>query len=150
MPEQITRLIGFFLLILLGYFVVRPMVIPRSYGLYGRYRAAAVHELREREPRHIGNSACAECHEDTVESVAASRHASLSCESCHGVGQAHVESFGEAEMKRPELDDIPHFCGVCHHKRTGRPAAFPVVDIEEHMEGMTCTECHDPHAAEAM
>lgn len=146
MPEQIWRLVFFFLLILLGYFVVRPALIPDSYGLYGRYRAAAVEELRHPEIRHVGNAACRECHDDKVETHAVGRHERVSCESCHRAGAAHVESWGEEPPFVPAAENIRQFCGVCHHERIARPTGFPQVDITEHMDGLSCVECHDPHS----
>jgi formate-dependent nitrite reductase cytochrome c552 subunit len=150
MPEQITRLLIFFLLILLAYFVVRPVLIPPTYGLQGRYRAAALGEIQSYEGTLVEREACADCHGDVSEALAQSRHAQINCQSCHGPGGDHVSDPLANRPFKATAEEMRQFCGLCHHERAGRPLAFPQVDIEEHMDGMACSDCHSPHDVESM
>lgn len=145
MPEQITRLLLFFMLVLIGYFVIRPAVIPQTYGMYGHYRAAALGDIRAREPHHTGRQECADCHEDEAGLLAQSMHAPISCETCHTAGAAHAADPAEVSMPIPETDHMRQFCGLCHHARVGRPDWMPTVDITTHMAPDPCTDCHSPH-----
>jgi hypothetical protein len=145
MPEQITRLLLFFLLVLLAYFVVRPALTPATYGLLGQYRAAALVELQAQVPLHVGRAECADCHEDEGSALADSRHASITCESCHQAGAAHAADPVDVRMSVPRHEDMRQFCGLCHHERVARPTWMPLVDIETHYAPDPCVDCHSPH-----
>jgi hypothetical protein len=145
MPEQITRLLVFFLLVLLGYFVIRPALIPQSYGLYGRYRAAALAEIGGRALAHTGRAECAGCHEEQADVLATSQHAHISCESCHAAGAAHAADPLGIDQPVPPEEGMRQFCGLCHHARVGRPEWLPQVDIGNHYDGDACNACHPPH-----
>lgn len=151
MPEQITRLLLFFLLILLGYFVIRPALIPDSYGLYGRYRAAALVDIRDQEPLHLGRQGCIarpECHQDQGERLARGQHRAISCETCHRAAADHAADPENVHPFVPEEDQVRQFCGVCHHQRVARPASHPQIDLNEHMTPDPCIDCHYVHETE--
>lgn len=156
MPEQISRLLIFFLLVLLGFFVLRPLMIPDSYGLEGRYRAKALDELKSQVPVVQGSDACVECHEDQAELWADSQHGVVECESCHRPGAEHVaaeelalETGSDAPTSsRPFVAteaEMAGFCGLCHHERVARPESFIQVDITDHYIEDPCNVCHYPH-----
>lgn len=175
MPEQASRLIIFFLLLLLAFFVLRPMVIPPSYGLDGRYRAAAADEIKARTPVHQGSAACEICHGEAFASWAEGEHVRVACETCHGAGLEHgraaraAEKLPEAEARAelaahalfsPTEKEQPQFCGLCHQLRPGRPGglclsadppdgcpgAFPQVDIPNHnAEDGSCIQADCHH-----
>jgi hypothetical protein len=148
MPEQITRLLLFFLLVLIGYFVVRPALIPPTYGLYGQYRAASLIELQARESAHVGLAQCVSRHEDEGHELAGSQHASVRCESCHGPGAGHVADPAAVRMTVPPHEEMRQFCGLCHHDRIARPRWMPQVDLATHYTPDACVDCHSPHATE--
>jgi len=60
------------------------MMVPESFGKYGHYRANAVDDVMNLDIAYAGFEACADCHDDVVETKAGSRHAGVACESCHG------------------------------------------------------------------
>ena len=150
MPEQISRLLIFFLLILIGFFVLRPVLVPDSYGDLGRYRAAALEDITAQEPAHVGSETCVGCHETEATRWTAGRHAMIACESCHGPGAAHEQDPTASLPNRPPEDSMRQFCGLCHHERVSRPEGFPQVDISEHNFDDPCTWCHGSHEVESM
>lgn len=131
----------------------RGFLVPRSYGLYGPYRADNVAEQMEvRAPRHAGVAACAACHPAQAGKRAAGRHATVSCEVCHGPLSRHV-SAGKRSAAMP-VDRSFVLCARCHRRITGRPETFPQVVLDRHVadqgggavEGKVCLDCHDPHS----
>ena len=179
MPEQISRLLIIFLLVLLGFFVIRPLVIPPSYGLEGRYRAAAVDEIQALPTNHLGSEACESCHAKEYTEWKEAEHNPIACESCHGAGLQHVtvarlvETYPKEEaaaalatqpMFRPTEGEQRQFCGLCHQQRTARPGglclilespdgcagAFPQTNLADHnVEEGSCFQA-DCHSPHAM
>ncbi|MFC1573047.1 multiheme c-type cytochrome [Candidatus Eisenbacteria bacterium] len=117
---------------------------------------------------------CMKCH-GTAHNVPAAFRADqfrmgegVSCEKCHGPGEAHVKSAeggdAPAEMRRPPLEDctVCHgskpwhdmICSNCHTEReshvASQSAAYPEasVDTEGPLEA-TCVRCHAVRASHA-
>jgi hypothetical protein len=137
------------LVLLAGVGITRGFLVPPTYGLHGPYRWANVAEqMNARTPAHRGPAACGACHEDELRRRAAGAHRAVSCEICHGPLLAHVADDGR--VTAPTVDRSPALCARCHRKVLGRPAAFPQVVLEEHVDGPldagACLACHDPHA----
>ena len=99
------------------------------------------------------------CHENLVTSWSASTHGRLAewevlggetgCVTCHGDGTAHVDSGGEAGEIRGLGDDefredVSDVCMTCH--RSG--ALHDWQGSTHEMNGVGCTDCHNPHALE--
>jgi hypothetical protein len=88
-----------------------------------------------------GKLACEDCHFDEYEKLAGGEHKNLSCEGCHGPGQAHVDN--------PDISlailNVSN-CARCHEANPSRPAWHKQVDLRDHYSGDACTECHVPHA----
>jgi hypothetical protein len=127
----------------------RSFLVPPSYGLYGPYRFDNVAEQASiRPPLHGGAASCGECHEDRSKAVAAGGHRTVSCEVCHAPLGKHVR--GGDVVAPMAVDRSFTLCARCHRKIDGRPAAFPQVVLEQHvqgaLEGRVCLDCHDPHA----
>jgi formate-dependent nitrite reductase cytochrome c552 subunit len=132
--------------------VGRSFLVPRSYGTYGNYRFDNVAEQASaRSPLHAGAASCAECHDDRSAALAKGRHAVVSCEVCHAPLGVHVKA-GDVVAAMP-VDRSVRLCGFCHRKIDGRPAGFPQVVFEKHVEGglgpKGCLDCHDPHSPKA-
>jgi hypothetical protein len=128
----------------LAFAIARAVFVPATFGEIGHYRAAAVLEAREREPRYADRATCDVCHSEvvTLQQEKKSRHARFSCQACHGPLGQHVESAGD--LKPATLDaGVP--CARCHEKTAGRPALLPLVNTQEHSSGERCTTCHSPH-----
>lgn len=136
-------------------------LVPDGYGLYGNYRAGAVAQARAQEPRHLGEAACLDCHEQEAALHDKDAHTHVPCESCHGPGIHHAK-FHHA---RAEGDETPvpdtakmeiregrDWCLRCHSVDAARPGGFPQIDWETHMEltgladkELPCKTCHSPH-----
>jgi DmsE family decaheme c-type cytochrome len=103
---------------------------------------------------YVGSETCAACHADLSTKFSSNPHAKLAlthsgkgvtCEGCHGPGQAHVESGGDVtkifqfEKATPKAVDAK--CLSCHisthanFERSSHGAA-----------GVSCTSCHSNHA----
>ena len=76
----------------------------------------------------------------TPQKLAKGEHKSLSCETCHGPGRAHVENPAE---KLPKLD--MGLCVRCHQASPSRPKWLHQINLHNHYTGNVCTECHVPH-----
>jgi predicted CXXCH cytochrome family protein len=110
---------------------------------------------------YVGDSACAECHEEITRAFPASPHARLrlarggmagqyGCESCHGPGSKHIAMSGRGGLDRfiinPGKD--PQACLQCHIEVQ---AAFHLPQHHPVLEGqMNCVQCHDPHGMDIM
>ena len=153
MPPQVFRLFLLLIGIVGAYSVARYFLTPVSFKQYGWYRGEALTELRAREPVFAGRKACDECHSDEVQKLAKFEHKSLSCEGCHGPGQAHADN--------PDIKiDKSNYgaCLRCHEANPSRPKWHKQITVKTHyMESKTdaktgkkstslCTECHVPHA----
>ncbi len=127
----------------------RGFLVPKSYGLYGAYRADNVAEqARVRAPRHAGPESCAPCHAKQASERSAGGHKTVSCEVCHAPLSVHVVD-GVVKAKMP-VDRSFTLCARCHRKIAGRPEKFPQVVLDQHVpvavEGDVCLQCHNPHS----
>jgi hypothetical protein len=131
----------------------RSLFVPETWGEYGWYRGAAVDDHRAKPVRHLGDEACAMCHDTEFEEHAAGVHAPVRCELCHGPATAHV-NLEEGE----KIADMPvrrtrELCETCHRMLAARADGFPQVEVREHLAENggeltpdACFECHDPHS----
>jgi hypothetical protein len=141
MPPQVLRLFLLAVGIVGSYSIARYFLTPASFGHYGWYRGDAVTELQAREPVFAGAKACEECHSDELNKLLKNGHKSLSCEACHGPGQAHADN---PDVKIGHLNYSP--CVRCHEANPSRPKWHKQVVSKNHYTGSKCTECHVPHA----
>lgn len=145
LPPQIIRLVLLTVGIIGGYFIARSLLTPRSFGQYGWYRGDALAERASLPRSYAGKKECAECHDDKAAQLAKDRHKSLSCEVCHGPGQAHVENF-DNKMALLATDR----CLRCHESNPSRPAWHKQINPREHYPKDKCIGCHVPHAPSQM
>ena len=103
----------------------------------------------------VGQDTCATCHEEVVKKFGANPHSRLAlehegkgvtCESCHGPGQAHVEGGGDVTKIRRfdklSTKEVDETCLGCHS------GAHPNFERSAHAEqGIGCTSCHSVHAS---
>ena len=107
---------------------------------------SAIHErtTSDREtarPIHYaGSGACGDCHAE-AEAKKKGYHRNLSCETCHGPAQAHIDS---SEVK-PNLPKLREFCVRCHAYDPSRPTGFPQINPSLHNPLKACISCHNPH-----
>jgi len=139
-PPQIVRLLLVTFVIVSCYLILRQILTPVSFGAFGWYRAQALEEISARTPVFAGRQECDQCHAEILQTQAKFAHKTLGCETCHWVGQPHVE---DPDVKTAKLTD--HTCLRCHEQQAGRPAWFKQITSKKHYAEDRCTECHDGH-----
>ncbi len=143
--EHLIRMAGLFAAGTLLFFVAKGLLVPKDFGVYGHYRAAALDDLRARPLVFAGRKACSECHADVVEARTGGKHAGVGCEACHGAQARHAE---DPEAVAPSKLESAKVCLVCHRSNVAKPKAFPQVDPADHGDGAVCDSCHKPHHPE--
>jgi hypothetical protein len=144
MPPQIVRLVLLTLGIVSTYLVARYFLTPPSFGELGWYRAGALSDAASPPAAgrlvFAGKKACDECHSEVLKTLSKADHKTLSCEGCHGPGQAHADN---PDVKMGVL----HFshCMRCHEANPSRPKWHKQIILKSHYVGQKCTECHKPH-----
>ena len=142
MPPQIFRILLLVVGVVTAYLIARYFLTPASFGEYGWYRGEAMAELAARAPVYAGKKQCEECHSDIYQKLIKHEHKTLSCEGCHGPGQAHTDN--------PRKDNIDKSgfsaCLRCHEASPSRPKFQKQITLKSHYTGSKCTECHVPHS----
>lgn len=147
--RHVFRVLLVLILGVTGVILGRALLVPKSYGIYGPYRADnVVEQAKIRAPRHAGPESCAGCHAKQSQARAAGKHKGVSCEVCHAPLSVHV-SGGAVKGKMP-VDRSYQLCARCHRKIAGRPEKFPQVVLDQHvpaaLEAGVCLQCHEPHS----
>ena len=141
MPPQVFRIVLLAVGIVAAYSVARYFLTPASFGEYGWYRGAALAELATRDRVYAGKKACEECHSDEYQKLMKHEHKGLSCEGCHGSGQAHA---GDPRKDNIQMSSFA-ICLRCHEANPSRPKWHKQIVSKNHYPGK-CTECHMPHS----
>jgi hypothetical protein len=140
--KHLIRLAALFLFGLMAFLVVRALMMPVGFGVFGHYRAGALDDNRTRPVRYAGQAACLDCHADAAEARAGGGHARVSCESCHGPLAGHAAEPDTTAARRP---DPRLTCLRCHSSNPARPRRQPQIVVKDHAEEGPCTACHQPH-----
>jgi cytochrome c5 len=159
--KEIRHLIrgGFLaLIVIIGFTVIRNIVVPDSFGKYGYYRAEAVTDEMSKEPLYQGADTCKKCHEPRHKEWSSGKHGTVNCEDCHGAAKEHVtKTVSATDMvigkKTITVNRTKELCLQCHLQLSGRPDKSapipqPQIDIEKHLKGKkesNCFKCHNPH-----
>lgn len=119
---------------------------------YQWHRADNEQEWKATKVKYQGSSYCKDCHSGQVDTIAASVHAKVQCENCHGAAVDHPDN-----PTKLSIDKSRALCLRCHSGlpyRPGKYAELPdkelqlkMVHPDEHNTDMECTTCHDPHKA---
>lgn len=141
--EHLIRLAAAFAIGSVLFLVVRGFLVPKSFGQYGFYRGAALHEVMAHPISYAGHETCESCHDDVYNVKKAGRHAHVACESCHGPLAKHAE---DPASVKPQLPDVAQLCVRCHEASHSKPMDFPQVHSAEHSSGLACDTCHQPHS----
>ncbi|MGE5242701.1 MAG: DmsE family decaheme c-type cytochrome [Betaproteobacteria bacterium] len=105
---------------------------------------------------YVGDETCTTCHEAEGKGLGATMHGKAqnertpaatgrSCETCHGPGQAHVDSGDKTKIKRftaMSARDIDETCLSCHAKGTHAEWQGSMHDARN----VSCTTCHSVHS----
>ncbi len=106
---------------------------------------------------YVGSDSCITCHAEVGKSFANNPHSKLAlqhggkgitCESCHGPGQAHVDGGGDiAKIFLPSkapASQVDATCLGCH------AGVHPNFDRSPHAKaGLSCISCHSVHAPQS-
>ena len=141
--QHLVRMAGLFVIGISAFLVLRAVMVPAGFGVYGHYRAGALDDVRARPMRYAGHAACEDCHSDVVAERQGSRHARIGCEGCHGPLMAHVAAGGGEKPAKP---DARVLCPRCHNTSPWKPKNFPQVVVADHSPDGACLSCHKPHA----
>jgi hypothetical protein len=146
MPPQLKVLLPLFALFILLFIGVRAVLVPKSFGRYGHYRADAIDEIAAEKTHYAGKAACIECHTAEATKLESDLHSDLTCEVCHGPGDRHIASTKTTGLLKRSGDR--ETCGICHEKNPARNTEYvkQVKIREHHIERKNCIECHNPHA----
>lgn len=149
--KHIIRAVLLLVLAAVAFVLVRHFLYPKSFGVHGHYRFDSVAEYAAQIPAHGAPDACADCHDEEAEVKADGKHASVSCEVCHGPLRTHVEE--DAKVAAMPVSRSHELCGVCHRRLVARRDGFPQVVFIDHvkergaeMTEAVCLECHDAHS----
>jgi hypothetical protein len=140
--EHVLRMAGLFALAIVVFLAWRSWIVPSDFGVYGHYRAGAITEAAARTPGYAGQVSCIECHDEVQQVRLTGKHASVSCEACHGPLGKHARSETDVAPIRPSPRAV---CLTCHTSMPGMPPGFPKVIVNEHSDAGPCTECHKAH-----
>lgn len=141
-PEQIRRLLIVFVVVIMGYLIVRFLMIPSDFGLLGHYRASSITANLQRVAKYAGEPACNECHEQIAVTKRQGYHKGVACESCHGSAMSHTL---DPEDVKPAVTRTRSLCLLCHEYLPTRPTGFPQVVSDSHNPKKSCVSCHRPH-----
>jgi hypothetical protein len=142
------------LLVVIGLVVIlvafRALYVPNDFGVsgegftYGWYRQGNIEEWKAVTVKYRGRDYCAGCHEDKVQPIAASPHAIIQCENCHGPARAHP-----TDPQKLPINLTREQCLRCHarldYPSSGR-ANIKSVELHAHnLVAFECVTCHNPH-----
>jgi hypothetical protein len=142
MPPQLTRLFIIFSGLGVLFIIVTWVAEPASFGWYGHYRADALTELSAKPVTYVPRDACADCHVEEAKENHDGVHSHISCQTCHGPGNKHIEEPSTDNINKPAVATL---CLRCHEQNYSRPKRFPQIVPAEHTEGKACNACHVVH-----
>lgn len=104
------------------------------------YQVATEQRIAGAPLQYTGPANCAECHSAQYATWQRGKHATVSCEACHGAARPHI-SDGASLSANPSREA----CGACHDQLDTRPPGFRQVSLAQHYSHSTCTACHPAH-----
>ncbi len=139
--DHVLRVAALFGVGIVAFLIMRSVLIPHDFGVYGFFRAGALDDARARPVSFAGEAACVDCHNTVADERRAGKHAQVRCEACHGPLVKHTAGQMDTLPTEPDSHQL---CVTCHLKLAGRPASFPQIVPADHY-GDECTACHKPH-----
>jgi uncharacterized CHY-type Zn-finger protein len=140
---HLFRMAAVFAVGIVLFLVLRSIFVPKTFGQYGHYRAAAIAEVAARPVMFAGHQACESCHTDVLDVKSKGVHAHVACESCHGPLAKHADD--PTSLQPPKID-VAVLCVRCHEANIAKPKTFPQVVSADHSGGVVCDTCHKPHS----
>src|SRR5579862_2843640 len=126
---------------------------PVGAGAQDKQAATSQAPATNLPPGYAGSEACETCHEAEVNKFSANPHArmalrhgdkGITCENCHGPGQAHIDAGGDAtkifQFSKASAKEVDEKCLSCH------ATAHPNFERSAHGEAAVgCIGCHSIH-----
>jgi cytochrome c553 len=152
-PKHIQRLITLLVVVAMIFIGGKIIFPPKSFWVYGHYRAASVGEIAAPHPTYVKSESFSADHPKEYESWSTGIHKVVQCQICH-------MAAGNSQNKASLLADTPHpataalpmpgdsrkLCVKCHEKIAGRPDYMPQIEVASHAGERQCTACHNPHS----
>ena len=141
-PQQVRHLLIPVVLLIFGFLLIKYLLVPPTFGVYGHYRGASVVQNAVQKINYAGSEQCTDCHDALAEEERSGYHRMVACETCHGPSAAHVQ---DPEKVKPQIPRSRTHCLLCHEYLPARPTGFPQVVSDSHNPVKRCTACHEPH-----
>src|SRR3954469_16443849 len=87
---HLLRFAGLFVIAFLVFWAIRGLVVPKTFGQYGHYRAASMTEIASHPAKFAGHEAGDPCHSDVQAIKGKGKHEGVNCEACHGPLAGHA------------------------------------------------------------
>jgi len=152
-PKHIRRLITLLVIFALIFIGGKIIFHPKSFGVYGHYRAASVEDIAAPRPAYINSDLFSADYPKEHETWSTGIHKVVQCQVCHStVGNPLNTASFTADTPRPATTALPmpsdsrKLCVKCHEKIAGRPDFMPQIEVSSHAGERQCTACHNPHS----
>jgi cytochrome c553 len=153
MPKHIRRLIAILAVLAMMFVAGKMYFPPKSFGVYGHYRAASVEDIAAAHPAYLSPVSYSAAYPKEYEMWSGGIHKVVKCQICHTtVGKlVSMASLSGAtplstSAALPAAGDSRKLCVKCHEKIAGRPQYMPQIEVDSHSKGQACTACHNPHS----
>lgn len=154
-PKRLIIVLAGIFVLGAGGLLAKRLLLPESFGVYGPYRADAIVEAADVPIRHGTNESCFSCHPYERKIHKAGRHATISCEFCHGTYADHVtdgKKSGTLPVKKDK--EISVLCLRCHNTeiKARQEEVIKTVAMPDHLKKQevklthNCNQCHHVHA----
>jgi len=144
-PLVVVLALVLLLLLVRGFFVPADFGIQEQGYLYGFHRKSSEADWRAFPAKYrfaVAADDCGQCHEQ-AQTIAATPHAIIPCENCHGPALKHPDDPAKLPRDRRRA-----LCLRCHYPLpypTSDRADIPGIDPARHNPGTPCVDCHNPH-----
>ena len=149
MKRHVWRPLYVVLAIVVLILLFRAFYVPEDFGIqergytFGFYRLGNEQDWKEFPAKYRDSSYCQDCHFDQAEVFAASGHAMIPCENCHGAAFGHPDN-----PEKLNIDRSRDLCLRCHSQlympSSGRNDIVGI-DPAQHNVEFNCSDCHNPH-----
>ena len=100
---HLIRVVLVFAVGVILFMTARALLVPRSFGQYGHYRADSLNDIAAKPIAFAGHDACLDCHQEIQDLKKTGKHVGVACEACHGPLAAHVADCTKVVPKRHSL-----------------------------------------------